>query len=104
MAVSEQAWRTFQVKRLATYTGRQPSTCYSYLVDGSLRGAAIETAGRQAMIADNRAPGTVVHVDRDPQGSGKWEVVISHRPLRVGERFFEDGRRFGTSGSKADPR
>jgi hypothetical protein len=105
VAVSEAALRTFRVKRLATSRSeRQPATCYSYLVDGTLVAPfAIETAGRLAMIADGRAPGTVVNVDRDPCGSGQWEVVISHRPLRTGESFNHTGRRISVGGTKADP-
>jgi hypothetical protein len=76
------------------------ATGHSYFVDAADEQAA-KVAGRLAMIADGKAPGTILHVDLDPDGSDRWEVVMTHRPLRTGEGWQIDGTRFGTSGSKA---
>lgn len=93
-------WQRLNSRRLAVSTERPRATCYSYLVAPGDQ-YTVETRGRLAMIADGRAPGTVVHTDADPDGSGLTEVVISHRPLRAGETFNHTGRRVGTGGTRS---
>lgn len=75
---------------------------HTYLV-AALDEASARTAGRLAMIADGKAPGTILYVAIDESGTDRWEVVMTDRPLRTGEGFAADGTRFGTSGSKAAP-
>lgn len=74
---------------------------HAYIVDGLTEESA-RSAGRLAMIADGMAPGTILHLDIDESGTGRWEVVMTHRALKAGETFRTDGTRISTGGTHAD--
>lgn len=59
-----------------------------------------KNAARLAMIADGKAPGTIIYMERN---GDETEVAMTHRPLRADQTWMADGRRCGNAGSKADP-
>jgi hypothetical protein len=71
---------------------------YTYIVRETDEQRA-KNAGRLAMIADGKAPGTIIHMERVGDST---EVVMTHRPLRADQGWMADGRRYGNAGSKAD--
>lgn len=78
------------------------ATGYSYTVEASGEAEA-RNAGRLAMIADGKAPGTILYIDLDCDGTGLWEVVMTNRPLGPGQSFDPNtGTRNGMTGHKTE--